>query len=152
VRSGSIQVRRVKQRQVKSGLRTSLRTAAAAALSAVLLAGCASKAKQTDAQPVDLNAFPQNYRKQVAVYLSLELSERADFRGAQISQPVLKPVGGDSPRYVVCVIFNPRSRIKPKMVFFLAAQINQFVDATPEQCSDAVYQPFAELEQTVPDK
>jgi hypothetical protein len=38
------------------------------------------------------------------------------------------------------------------MAIFLGGEITQFVDSTPEQCGDAVYQPFTELEQTVPEK
>jgi len=96
--------------------------------------------------------MPQNYRKQIAIYLSTELPDRADFRGARIAPPALKPVGGETPRYVVCVQFNGRSQIKNKMAIYLAGEITQFLDAAPEQCSDAVYQPFTELEQVGPDK
>jgi hypothetical protein len=127
-----------------------MRAAALAAVLAGLVAGCTSK--KPDPAPVDPNLLPANYRKQIAVYLSQELMQRADYHGAQISQAVLKPVGGDNPRYVVCLTFSSRSGIKNKMVFFLAGQINQFLDAAPEQCSDAVYSPFAELEQVLPDK
>ena len=110
-------------------------------------------AKPQQAAPAtDLNAYPQNYRKQIAVYVSLALSDRADFRGARISQPVLMPVGGTTPRYVVCLQFNPRSEIKDKVVIYLSGEIAQFIDATPDQCSNSPYQPFAELEQLVPDR
>lgn len=101
---------------------------------------------------VDPNLFPQNYRKQIAVYLSMELMDRADFRGARISQPVLKPVGGPTQHYVVCLQFNGHSRIKNKMAIYLSGEITQFVDSAPEQCGDAVYQPFTELEQVAPEK
>jgi hypothetical protein len=98
------------------------------------------------------DSYPQNYRKQIAVYLSLQLSDRADFRGARISQPVLKPVGGTTPRYVVCLQFDGRSQIKDKVVIYLSGEIAQFIDSTPDQCSNTPYQPFAELEQVVPDR
>ena len=38
------------------------------------------------------------------------------------------------------------------MAIFLGGDITQFVDSTPLQCGDAVYQPFTELEQAIPDK
>jgi hypothetical protein len=121
-------------------------------LLAASVAGCSYNTQHPVTPTVDPNTYPQNYRKQVAVYLSTELSDRADFRGARISPAVLKPVGGSEPRYVVCLQFNGHTQIKNKMAIYLAGEITQFVDAAPEQCSDAVYQPFTELEQVVPDK
>jgi hypothetical protein len=121
-------------------------------LLAGFLAGCSFNTQQPAAPVIDPNLYPQNYRKQIAVYLSQELMDRADFRGARISQPVLKPVGGETPRYVVCLQFNGHSQIKNKVAMYLAGEITRFVDAAPEQCSDAVYQPFTELEQVAPEK
>jgi hypothetical protein len=66
-----------------------------------------------------------------------------------ISEPVIKPVG-PSQHYVVCVQFNPQSTIKTKVAVYLSGQMTQFVDATPEQCADAVYQPFKELDAATP--
>jgi hypothetical protein len=125
------------------------------ALLSAAVAGCSGdfSAKPQQAAPAtDLNAYPQNYRKQIAVYVSLALSDRADFRGARISQPVLMPVGGATPRYVVCLQFNRKSEIKDKVVIYLSGEIAQFIDATPDQCSNSPYQPFAELEQLVPER
>jgi hypothetical protein len=58
---------------------------------------------------------------------------------------------GPSQLYVVCVQFNPRGQIKTtKAAVYLSRQMTQFIDATPEQCADAVYQPFKELEAATP--
>jgi hypothetical protein len=125
------------------------------ALLSASVAGCSGGfgiRPQQAAPATDPNTYPQNYRKQIAVYLSLQLSDRADFRGARISQPVLMAVGGTAPRYVVCLQFNGRSQIKDRVVIYLAGEITQFIDSTPDQCSNSAYQPFAELEQLVPDK
>ena len=125
------------------------------ALFSASVTGCSGGfgAKPQQAAPAtDLNTYPQDYRKQIAVYVSLQLSDRADFRGARISQPVLMPVGGATPRYVVCLQFNRRSETKDKAVIYLSGEIAQFIDATPEQCRNTPYQPFAELEQVVPDR
>ena len=46
---------------------------------------------------------------------------------------------------------SPADAIAP-VAIYLAGEITQFVDSTPAQCGDAVYQPFTELEQTIPDK
>jgi hypothetical protein len=66
-----------------------------------------------------------------------------------ISEPALKPVG-PSQHYVVCIQFNPRSQIKTKAAVFLSGQMTQFIDASPEQCVDAVYSPFKELDAAIP--
>jgi hypothetical protein len=110
------------------------------------LAGC-SKGQQTAA--IDPNAVPSNYRSTLVAFLRQSLTNRADFRGAMISEPALKPVGG-SQHYIVCVQFNPRSAIKTKAAVYLAGQMTQFIDAAPEQCADATYQPFKELDAAVP--
>ena len=124
----------------------------AAAIMAASAAGCSFNTQHPAAPAVDPNLFPQNYRKQIAVFLSQELLDRADFRGARISPPALKSVGGAEPHYVVCLQFSGRSQIKNKLAMYLAGEITQFVDSTPEQCGDAAYQPFTELEMVVPEK
>ena len=115
-------------------------------MAAAALAGC-SKDKQSAA--IDPNALPTNYRSTLLAFLRQSLTNRADFRGAMISEPALKPVG-PSQHYVVCLQFNPRSQIKTKAAVFLSGQMTQFIDATPEQCADAVYQPFKELDAAIP--
>jgi len=72
-------------------------------MTATALAGC-SKDKQTAV--IDPNAVPTNYRGTLVAFLRQSLTNRADFRGAMISEPVLKPVG-DSQHYIVCVQLTP---------------------------------------------
>jgi hypothetical protein len=121
------------------------------ASAAVVVAGCSGfgGTKQADAPPPDPNTFPANYRTQIATFLRQSLTSRVDFRGATIAAPTLKPIG-DSQRYMVCVQFNAKSQITTKVAIYLAGQITQFVDATPEQCTGAAYQPFKELEAATP--
>jgi hypothetical protein len=122
---------------------------AAVALTAAGCSGFGSKSQQAQAPAADPNTFPANYRIQVASFLRQSLTDRADFRGAQISPPVLKPIG-DSQRYMVCVQFNGRSQVKNKVAIYLAGEMTQFIDSTPAQCGDAAYQPFKELEAALP--
>jgi hypothetical protein len=110
-------------------------------LVATSIAGCSST-KPT--QIVDPNAFPTDYQDQIARYLSTTLTERADLRNSLIAPPALKPVG-PSQHYVVCVQLNGFNQHKEKAVIYLGGVINQFVDATPEQCAGAPYVPFKEL-------
>jgi len=116
-------------------------------MAAGALAGCSNKNQQTAA--IDPNAMPTNYRTALVAFLRQSLTNRADFRGAMISEPALKPIGG-SQHYTVCIQFNTRSLLKTKAAVYLAGQMTQFVDATPEQCADASYQPFKELDAAVP--
>ncbi len=77
------------------------------------------------------------------------MSNRADFRGALISQPTLMPLG-DSQRYTVCVQLRGSGQIRTKVAIYFAGMISQFIDATPEQCGAAAYAPFNELAAAMP--
>ena len=118
-------------------------------LAAGALAGCSSSGKDQQTAAVDPNTFPADYRTQLVSFLRQSLTTRADFRGAMISEPALKSVG-PTEHYVVCLQFNPRSLIKTKVAVYLSGQMTQFIDATPEQCANAAYQPFKELDAAVP--
>ena len=120
------------------------------ALMALALAGCSGfGGPKKDAAPVDPNAYPANYRKQLVDFLRQSLTNRAEFRGAFVSQPVLMPIG-DSQRYMVCVQFHGYNQVKTKVAIYFAAMISQFVDATPEQCGSMAYTPFTELAAALP--
>jgi len=118
-------------------------------LAAGALAGCSGFSKPQQAASTDPNVFPANYRSSLLAFLRQSLTNRSDFRGVMLSEPAIKPVG-QSQHYVVCVQFNPQSKIKTKAAVYLSGQITQFVDAAPEQCADAAYQPFKELEAANP--
>ncbi|HTP91454.1 MAG TPA: hypothetical protein VMJ52_06955 [Xanthobacteraceae bacterium] len=120
-------------------------------LASIALAACSGFGKPKPAEVVDPNALPANYRNQIATFLLTQLIDRADYTGAMISMPTLKPVG-DSQRYVVCLQFNGRGVRKDKVVIYFAGAIQQFVTPKPEQCGDAVYQPFKELADEIPEK
>ena len=145
----AVQVRAVQVRAAK--IRSRARVVGLLAAVALTAAGCSgfggSKDKQQPAP--DSNAFPDTYRAQLTGFIRQSLTDRADYRGALIAPPMLKPVG-DNPHYVVCVQFNGRGQIKNKVAIFLGGQMTQFIDSTPAQCADAAYQPFKELEGAVP--
>jgi len=122
-----------------------------AALLATVLPGCSSFGTPKPVPQVDPNAFPANYRKQIATYLQTYLVDRADFRSSLIAEPAMKPVE-QSQHYVVCVQFNGHNQHKTKAAIYLAGAITQFVDPKPGQCDDAVYQPFQELADETPEK
>jgi hypothetical protein len=122
-------------------------------LAALALAGCSAfnggKRNQPD-EIVNANLYPANYRGQIATMLQTLLTERSDYN-ALIAPPMLKPVTDSSnPHYVVCLQFNRPDGPKTKVVVYLGGTPQQYVDATPEECSDAQYQPFTELAAIAP--
>ena len=120
------------------------RTAIALLLGSVAIAGCS-----TPKPAVDANVMPTDYRNQIATYLGQVVTDRADFRNSMIGAPVLKQVGA-SEHYIVCVMLNGRNQHNEKVVIYLGLNINQFVDATPDECGGADYQPFPELAKLAP--
>ena len=126
------------------------------------LAGCSSMPslpgfggpkRPPPAVTVDMNIYPANYRMQIVTLLSKLLTNRADFISAAIAPPALKPVADSSNlHYVVCIQFNNRAEHRNKVVIYLGGDPQQYIDATPQQCGDAVYQPFTELATALPQK
>ena len=130
-------------------------------LAANLLAACSGGlsslgsfgSKPAPATVVNPDPYPANYRQQVASVLIMNLHDRADFRGAQIAAPALMPVAnGQSQHYVVCVLLTGHNDRRAKAVVYLEGRPNEFVDATPEQCGGAAYQPYTELPYEQPDR
>jgi hypothetical protein len=114
-------------------------------LGSLAIAGCSNTPKPE----AEANVMPTDYRNQIATYLGQVVTDRADFRNSMIGSPVLKQVGA-SEHYIVCVMLNGRNQHKEKIVIYLGANINQFLDAAPGQCADAAYQPFKELAALLP--
>ena len=124
---------------------TIARTGIALLLASMAIAGCSNAPKPA----ADANVMPTDYRNEIATYLGQVVTDRADFRNSMIGSPVLKQVGA-SEHYVVCVMLNGHNQHKEKVVIYLGANINQFIDATPGQCANAAYQPFKELAALLP--
>ena len=129
-----------------------------ALLVAALLAACSGGfggfgSKPAPATVVNPDPYPANYRQQVASVLIMNLTDRADFRGALIAPPALKPVAnGQSQHYVVCLQLTGHNERRTKVVIYLEGKPNEFLDATPEQCAGAAYQPYTELPYEQPDR
>jgi hypothetical protein len=119
-------------------------------IAAGALAGCSGFGQNQQTAAPDPNVFPANYRSTLVTFLRRSLTDRSDFRDVTISEPALKPVGPNQ-HYLVCVQFDPRGQTNTtKAAVYLSGQMSQFIDATPEQCADAVYRPFKELEAAAP--
>lgn len=125
------------------------RNAATACLlvaSILVLAACASN----DKPPVNPNLYPTNYKGDVVATMHRILGDAVQVRSAVISDPILSPVGTDQ-RYTLCVRVEWQdargvsSGAEDRIGYFYAGQLNQLIDATPEQCGKAAYKPFPEM-------
>ena len=114
-------------------------------LLAAALAGCSSFGfGQSEQKAVDPNVFPADHKARVITLMQTDPYALVGAREASLSAPELKPFGTES-RYVVCLRAVSPDWRKEKAIIFFGGEINQFVDATPEQCGKAAYQPFPEL-------
>jgi len=95
--------------------------------------------------------FPTDYKKEILDSLTHTLDDPINVRDAFISDPMLTPIGKNQ-RYTACVRFNARNLKKQyvgsrdRIAYFYGGHLNQLVEATPEQCGNAAYKPFPELE------
>jgi hypothetical protein len=111
------------------------------------LAACTSAPEPV----VNPNLFPSGFKKEILDTLTQTLSDPTNVHGAYITDPTLTKLDLDQ-RYAVCVRFNPRDPDQhylgstDRIAYFYAAHLNQLVDASKEQCGNAAYKPFPELE------
>jgi hypothetical protein len=113
---------------------------------AMALAACTTKTPE-----IDPNMFPTDYKKEILDTLTHTLDDPINVRDAFISDPMLTPIGKNQ-RYTACVRFNARNLkkqyvgSKDRIAYFYGGHLNQLVEATREQCGNAAYKPFPELE------
>lgn len=100
----------------------------------------------------DPNVAPADYRADIIAFLRNYLNDPTGIRGAFVSEPALMQVGGSVMRYASCLRFDARKSdgkyegSKDRLVVFLSGRLDAMVPARPEQCANAAYQPFPELE------
>ena len=129
-----------------------MKIAASACLLSVLavgLTGCSgSGSKQPEENP---NVFPADYKNEILLTMTNTLEDPTNIRDAFISEPVLRQAGKEE-RYVICVRSDSRNANKhytgnkDRIGYFYAGHLTQLVDASKEQCGNAAYKPFPELE------
>jgi hypothetical protein len=116
------------------------------------LAACSSSTKTPEENP---NQFPANYKTEVLTTMIGVLDDPTLVRDAYISEPVIRRAGNEE-RYIVCVRSNSRNAAKQyegskdRIAYFYAGNLTQMVEATKEQCGNAAYKPFPELEKFCP--
>jgi hypothetical protein len=113
---------------------------------ALALAGCSALGvgQKAETQGPDPNLLPDNYKALLLTRLQTNPYGLVGAREAFVSAPALKPFGTES-RYAVCLRVVAPDMRKDKLVVFYAREINQFVDATGDDCAAAAYQPFPEM-------
>jgi len=121
----------------------------------LVLAGCASVEKDYSGPETQggtsVNVHPEKYRAEILAYQRSFLNDPTGIRSAAISQPALRKVGRVE-RYVVCVRFNAKAPgggyagVREHLAIFLAGKLDQ-MGVSREECKDAAYEPFPELEQ-----
>jgi hypothetical protein len=112
---------------------------------AAALAGCSSFGfGQSEQKAVDPNVFPADYKTRLTTFMQSNPYGLVGAREAGLAAPELKAFGTET-RYVACLRAVGPDWRKEKAIIFFGGEINQFVDATPEQCGAAAYQPFPEL-------
>ncbi len=103
------------------------------------------------------NALPVSYRADILAYLKTYQNDPTGIREAYIAEPVLRTVGsaaesGITQRYLVCLRYNAKNSqgryegSRDRVVAFLSGRLDTMALARGEQCKDATWLPFPELE------
>lgn len=122
-----------------------------AAVIALAMAGCGANEYLGKPKEPEPNIVPVNYKQDIIDTLRQTLDDPNNVRDAAVSEPVLMPIGRE-PRYAVCVRANSRDTakqytgVKVRIAIFFAGRLNQLVEASKDQCVNAAYKPFPELE------
>jgi hypothetical protein len=111
----------------------------------VALAACSEMGfGSREPKTVDPNVYPEKYKTDLVAYVRSNPGDMLNVRDASLSAPALRQFGQEN-RYFACLRTGGPDGRKDKLVVFFSGRINQFVDATAEQCGAAAYQPFPEL-------
>ncbi len=120
---------------------------------ALMLGGCAGVAAMKEGERLETegNVAPANHRAEIVALMRNYLNDPTHVRGAFLSEPSIREFGNNR-RYAVCLRYNARkdggqyAGSKDSVVIFWRGRLDRIVDQGREQCKDATYQPFPELE------
>jgi hypothetical protein len=126
-----------------------------AAALALALAGCGSFSnpfgEKKAGPPPEPNVLPTNYRAKLLEFLQKELADPSGVRDAYFTEPKLLPIGTES-RYAICLRYNAKNGYgqyvgtSDYIAIYFHGDLTQYVPATADQCSNAAYLRFPELE------
>jgi hypothetical protein len=118
-----------------------------------VMAACSDS--KDKAVAVDPNVVPARYRQEVVDTLRDEVFSKNDTTSvsdALISEPVLRPVGSDQ-RYTICVRYTAHgtaanlTATAERIGYFYGGHLTQLVETSGNECRNAAYKPFPELNQ-----
>jgi hypothetical protein len=125
-----------------------------AAVAAAALSACGTDHAR-EMREERASMVPENYKAEVVAFMKTYLNNPTNVRDAFIAEPMMKPIGSHS-QYVVCVRYNARNSdgrymgSKDAMALFDGGRfdhmIDQFGKGVVNQCADADYKHFPELE------
>lgn len=118
---------------------------------ALAVAGCGANEYLGKPKEPEPNIVPVNYKQDILDTLRQTLDDPTNVRDAAISEPALVTIGREQ-RFASCVRSNSRDTakqytgVKVRIAIFFAGRLNQLVEAGKDQCVNAAYKPFPELE------
>ena len=120
---------------------------------ALILAFGAGLSTCSQDEKVNPNLPPvKEYKQEITntLWKLFEDNQTVAVRDAYITEPALRTIG-DAPRYALCVRYTAIG-IDPGMVgnaqrigIFYGGHVNQLIETTGDECKNAAYKPFPEL-------
>jgi len=113
--------------------------------------GCGVHSDRHIPDDSEINVYPANYKADILAAMHVYFNDPTGIRDAAVAPPAIKRVPGAT-RYVVCVRFNAKQSgatyagIRDFAAVFRDGRFDHFVETAREQCADAVYAAFPELE------
>jgi hypothetical protein len=126
----------------------------AASLALLCAIGAAIAACAPDKVPtVETNVAPTSrYKTEIVDTLRLlfEKNDTTSISNAVISDPALRSIGGEQ-HYISCIRYTSHyatlkmTTTTERVAYFYGGHLNQLIETTKEQCGNAAYKPFPEL-------
>jgi hypothetical protein len=106
-----------------------------------------------DKPKVEMNILPTHYKEEIVETLRklFSTNDTTSVTNAMITDPVLRPVDKEQ-QYTICVRYTAHSAAykltanAERIGYFYGGHLNQLVEASKEQCGNAAYKPFPELD------
>ncbi len=95
--------------------------------------------------------FPASYKAELLAFFRSYLSDPVAVRDAEMADPVLRPIAGQS-RYISCLRFNPHESdgsyrgVRTRAVLYNNGRLDRVLDELGDLCAGASYARFPELE------
>jgi len=94
---------------------------------------------------------PRDYRADIVAFMRTYLNDPTNVRGAYVTAPALRTIDGAS-RYASCVRYSAKNSSgqyapsKDSIVLFRVGRLDRVIDNARDQCRDAPFEPFPEME------